>query len=37
MRIRNQEIGVGDRYSATPQLMLGEGEGGMWEEEEEEA
>lgn len=35
MRIRNQEIGVGDRYRATPRLMPGEGEGGMWEEEEE--
>lgn len=35
MRIHNQEIGVGDRYRATPRRMPGEGEGGMWEEEEE--
>lgn len=35
MRIRNQEIGVRDRYGVAPHLMPGEGGGGgAWEEEE---
>lgn len=34
MRICNQEIGAGDRYSVAPCPMLGEGEGGAWEEAE---